>query len=217
MNQTISVDQLLAAQQWRYATKSFDPTRKIPGPTWAALQQVLLLSPSSFGLQPYRVLDVVDPAVRAELMPHAWNQRQVVDASQFLVFASRTGLTEAELDRFIQRIATVRQTTPAALAGYKQMMAGSLLGAGASDRVPHWAARQAYIGLGNLLTSAALLGIDACPMEGFVPAEFDKILGLPAQGYTAVVACALGYRSADDKYASAPKVRAPLEEFIKTI
>jgi nitroreductase len=181
------------------------------------LEETLTLSASSFGLQPYRFLNVTNPATRANLMPHAWNQRQVVDASHFVVFASRTSLTEAEIDRFIARIAAVRQAPASSLAGYRQMMAGSLLGEERQAAIPLWASRQAYIALGNLLTSAALLGIDACPMEGFVPAEFDRILNLPAQGYTAAVACALGYRSADDKYAAAPKVRFPVTDLVQTV
>ena len=83
--------------------------------------------------------------------------------------------------------------------------------------MPQWAARQAYIALGNLLTSAALLGVDTCPIEGFVPAEFDRILDLPAQGYAAVVCCALGYRSATDKYAALPKVRFPAADLIRVV
>ncbi len=217
MSHTITAAQLMQALQWRYATKSFDPSRKIPAATWTALEETLTLSASSFGLQPYRFLNVTNPATRANLMPHAWNQRQVVDASHFVVFASRTSLTEAEIDRFIARIAAVRQAPASSLAGYRQMMAGSLLGEERQAAIPLWASRQAYIALGNLLTSAALLGIDACPMEGFVPAEFDRILNLPAQGYTAAVACALGYRSADDKYAAAPKVRFPVTDLVQTV
>jgi nitroreductase len=213
----ITDQQLLAALQWRYATKVFDPHRQIPAATWKTLQEVLALTASSFGLQPYRFIIVQDPATRAQLLPHAWNQRQVVDASHFLVFAARTGLTEAEIDRFLDRIVAIRGGHRAALAGYRQMMAGSLLGAAGRARVPEWAARQCYIALGNLLTSAALLGVDACPMEGFAPAEFDRILGLPAQGYTAVVCCALGYRSADDKYAALAKVRFPVGELFRTV
>ena len=217
MNPTIADSQLLEALQWRYATKAFDPFRKIPAATWASLQEALVLSPSSFGLQPYRFIVVDDPATRAKLQPHAWNQRQVTDASHFIVIAARTAMTEAEIDRFIGRIAELRGVNRAALAPYRQMMAGSLLGETAAARIPHWAARQAYIALGNLLTSAALLGVDACPMEGFVPAEFNKILNLPAQGYTAVVCCALGYRSADDKYVGSRKVRFPASELFKTV
>ena len=150
-------------------------------------------------------------------MPHAWNQRQVVDASHFIVFAARTAMTEAEIDRFLGFIVEVRGGRREALAGYRQMMTGNLLGSEASARIPQWTARQAYIALGNLLTCTALLGVDACPMEGFVPAEFDKVLSLTAQGYAAVVCCALGYRSAEDKYAAAPKVRFPVAELVKTI
>ena len=217
MKPTVSEPQLLQALQWRYATKAFDSNRKIPAATWATLQEALVLSASSFGLQPYQFIVVNDPATRSKLMPHAWNQRQVVDASHFVVFAARTAMTEAEIDRFLGRIVAARGGSREALAGYRQMMTGSLLGNEASARIPHWAARQAYIALGNLLTCSAVLGVDACPMEGFVPAEFDKVLGLTAQGYAAVVCCALGYRSADDKYAAAPKVRFPVAELVKTI
>jgi nitroreductase len=217
MKHTISESQLLEALQWRYSTKAFDPHRKIPAATWETLQQALVLSPSSFGLQPYRFIVVHDPATRAKLLPHAWNQQQVVDASHFLVFAARTAMTETEIDRFLGRITEVRGGNREALAGYRQMMTGNLLDSTASVRIPQWAARQAYVALGNLLTCAALLGVDACPIEGFVPAQFDQLLGLTPQGYAAVVCCALGYRSSDDKYAAARKVRLPVAELVNAI
>ena len=215
--QPIATSQLLDAQNWRYATKSFDPAKRIPDATWAALEQTLVLSPSSFGLQPYRFLVVADPATRAQLLPHAWGQRQVVDASHFVVFAARTDVKAADIDTFLQRTAEVRGVSLESLAGYRGMMAGMILSDGFKPIAPHWAARQAYIALGNLMTSAALLGVDACPMEGLVPAEFDKLLGLTEQGYSTVVACALGYRSKDDKYAGLPKVRFETNQLIKTL
>ena len=97
------------------------------------------------------------------------------------------------------------------------MMTGMLLSEGFRPFAPHWTARQAYVALGSLLTCAAVLGVDACPIEGFVPAEFDKLLELPQQGLAAVVCCALGYRAAGDKYASAAKVRFPKSELVKNI
>lgn len=209
--------QLLEALRWRYATKAFDVSRKIPADIWSALEDSLALSPSSFGLQPYRILVIRDPATRERLLPHAWGQRQVVDASHFVVFAARTSVTEAEIDTHIARIASVRGVTPESLASYRGMMTGMLLSDGFKPMAAHWTARQAYIALGNLLTSAALLGVDACPMEGFVPAEFDKVLALPSQGLTSVVCCALGYRRPDDKYALAPKVRLAKADFLITI
>lgn len=208
---------LLDALRWRYATKVFDPNRKIPAETWAALEDSLVLSPSSFGLQPYRFLVIQDPALRAQLMPHAWGQRQVVDASHFVVFAARTEVTEQEIDAFIARAADNRGVAPEALATYRGMMTGMLLSEGFQPMLPHWTTRQAYLALGNLLTGAALLGIDTCPMEGFAPAEFDKLLDLPAQGLASVVCCALGYRASEDKYALIPKLRFSKTDLVKTI
>jgi nitroreductase len=217
MTHTIPETQLLDALNWRYATKTFDATRKIPEATWKTLKETLVLSPSSFGLQPYRFLVVEDPAVRAKLQPHSWNQSQVVDASHYIVMAGRTAMTETEIDLFLDRVVEVRGSPRESLEGYRGMMYGSLLGPGAEARIPHWAALQAYIALGNLMTSAALLGIDTCAIEGFAPAEYDAILALKEQGYASVVCCALGYRSDEDKYASAPKVRFHAANLLKTI
>lgn len=217
MNHTVSESQLMEALQWRYATKAFDPQRKISPATWEALEKSLVLTPSSFGLQPYRFVVVNNPSTRAQLLPHSWNQRQVVDASHYVVFAARTALTEAEIDRFLDRIVEVRGGSREALAGYRQMMTSNLLGAEASGRIPHWAARQAYIALGNLMTCAALLGVDACPIEGFAPESYDQILNLASQGLASVVCCALGYRAASDKYAVTPKVRFPATTLVQTV
>jgi nitroreductase len=217
MTQTIPASQLLDSLNWRYATKTFDPSRIIPEPTWKTLEETLVLSPSSFGLQPYRFFVVKDVSIRKQLQPHSWNQTQVVDASHYVVMAGRTGITEAEVDRFLDRVVEVRGIPRESLEGYRGMMYGSLLSPGAEARIPHWAALQAYIALGNLMTSAALLGIDTCAIEGFAPAEYDAILGLKEQGYASVVCCALGYRSAEDKYATAAKVRFPVADLVKTV
>ena len=209
--------QLLQALHWRYATKSFDKTRRIPAETWSAIEESLILTASSFGLQPYKFVIVTDPAIKAQLVPHAWGQQQVADCSHLVVFATRTDITEAEIDRFLARISEVRGTPVESLNGYKGMMTGMLLSEGFKPQVATWAAKQAYIALGNLLTAAALLGVDACPMEGYVPAEFDRLLGFTGKGLTTAVCCPLGYRSATDKYASLPKVRLPKAELVQTI
>ncbi len=217
MSHTIPEQQLLDSLNWRYATKTFDATKKIPAATWKTLEETLVLSPSSFGLQPYRFLVVTDPALRAKLQPHSWNQTQVVHASHYVVFAARTAMTETEIDRFLDRVVEVRGIPRESLEGYRGMMYGSLLSPGSEARIPDWAALQAYIALGNLMTSASLLGVDTCAIEGFAPAEYDALLGLKDQGYASVVCCALGYRSAEDKYAGLAKVRFPNADLIKTI
>src|ERR1043165_4486572 len=123
---TISTTQLISALEWRYATKAFDATRKIPTENWSALERALGLSPSSFGLQPYKFLIITDPATRAKLMPATWGQKQVVDCSHYVVFAARTALGAEHIDAFINRIAEVRGITAESLKGYRDMMNGSL-------------------------------------------------------------------------------------------
>jgi nitroreductase len=209
--------QLLEALNWRYATKIFDDTKKIPADIWSALEKSLVLTPTSYGLQPYQFLVISNPAKRVELLPHSWGQKQVVNASHYVVFTARTEMTEADVDRFIKRTNDVRKLPDAALNPYRDMMIGDIVN-GPRGKVAHeWAARQAYIALGNIMTCAALLGVDACPMEGIVPLEYDTILGLNGSGYKTVVACAFGYRAEMDKYAKLAKVRYPLEEVIRVI
>lgn len=212
---TITTNENLIAQlNWRYATKAFDPAKKINARDWAALEQALILTPTSYGFQPYRFVVVTDQATKEKFVPHSWNQRQPADCSHFVVFASKTSVNEADVDHYIARVAEVQGKTIESLDFFKKMLAGDIVQGPRSKWQHEWATRQAYIALGNFMTSAALLGIDACPMEGFVPSQYDEILDLPSKGYQAVVACAAGYRSADDKYASSPKVRYPAEELV---
>lgn len=211
-------NELLEALDWRYATKVFDPTRKIPADMWQALEQALVLTPTSYGLQPYQFLVINDPAKRAELLPHSWGQKQVVDASHFVVFTAKTKTTEADVDKLIRRTVEIRKLpAPEALGAYRFMMLGDVVNGPRSKIAHEWATRQTYIALGNLMTCAAILGVDACPMEGFVPAEYDRILNLNGSGYAAVVACALGYRSPDDKYANLAKVRYETKEVVRHV
>jgi nitroreductase len=208
---------LLQALNWRYATKIFDPNRQIPADIWATLEKSLLLTPSSYGLQPYRFLLVADAAKRAALLPHSWNQKQVVDCSHFVVFTARTAMTDADVDKLIQRISQVRGVPAESLGTYRGMMLGDIVNGPRGPVAHEWAARQAYIALGSLMTCAAVLGVDACPMEGLDPAAYDRVLGLEDGPYKTVVACALGYRAATDKYASLPKVRFDTADLILTV
>jgi nitroreductase len=212
-----SIKQLIAALEWRYATKVFDANRKIPGEVWAALEKTLVLTPTSYGLQPYKFLIISNPAKRAELLPHSWGQKQVVDASHFVVFAARTQMTAADVDKLIDRTVAVRKLPDGALNAYRSLIIGDLVNGPRGQTAHDWAARQAYIALGSLMTAAAVFLVDACPMEGLVPAEYDKILGLKDSGYATVVACALGYRAAGDKYASLAKVRFETKDLVQYV
>jgi nitroreductase len=209
--------QLIEALEWRYATKVFDPNKKIPPDVWETIERALVLTPTSYCLQPYRFLLIGDPAKRAELMTHSWNQRQVVDASHYVVLTARTNMTEADVDKLIRRTTEVRKLPANALNTYRGMMLGDIVNGPRGKAAHEWAARQTYIALGNLMTCAALLGVDACPMEGLNPVEYDCILNLGPTGYTTVVACALGYRSTEDKYAKLAKVRYDIKDIVRQI
>lgn len=207
-------EQLLAALHWRYAVKKFDAARKIPAELWTALEEALVLTASSVGLQPWKFIVVTDPAVKARLMPAAWNQPQVADCSHFLVLAVHRDIGAAHVEKHVARMVELRGVAPESLVKFRAMVMRNLDEARAAGRLDGWQTHQIYIALGNFLTSAALLGVDTCPMEGIEPEKFDEILGLRGTPYATVVACAAGYRLPEDKYATAKKVRFPAEEVI---
>jgi len=208
---------LLHALNWRYATKKFDPARKIPSDVWHALEQALVLTPSSNGLQPWKFVVVTDAAMKARLSVAAYGQEQPADCSHFVVLAVRRNLDDGHVDRHIARMAEVRGIAPASLGKFREVVTGSLERARKDGQLDVWQEHQVYIALGQLVTSAALLGVDTCAMEGFEPDKFDEILGLPATGYSSVVACAAGYRAPGDKYATTKKVRFSADDVITRI
>ena len=213
----VSNETLTTQLNWRYATKKFDSSKKISDADWKTLEDALVLTPSSFGIQPWKFIVVTDPAVRQKLVPATWNQTQPVECSHFVVFAVRKNLGADHVDRYLARIAELRGGAVEALAGFRNMMLGSLKQAADKGYLDQWQTHQIYIALGNFMTSAAVLGIDTCPMEGLDPARYDEILGLIGSDYATVVACAAGYRAADDKYATLAKVRFPSEQVIQRI
>jgi nitroreductase len=213
----VSNDTLLTQLRWRYATKQFNPARKISPEDWRTLEQSLLLTPSSFGLQPWRFIVVTDQATKQKLVAASWDQPQPADASHLVVFAIKKGIGAREVDRYLDRIANVRGVTPASLNGFRDVLLEFLRQPADRFNPDQWATRQAYIALGNFTTSAALLAIDTCPMEGIDTERYDEILGLGEQGYHTVVVAAAGYRADTDKHAALPKVRFAPEEVITHI
>ena len=211
----LSADAILAALHWRYATKKFDPARKLSTEQWAKLEAALVLAPSSWGIQPYRFVVVTDPTLRAQLLPATYGQTQVVECSHLVVFAARTDMTEQDVEHYMARISEVRGVDRAHLERYAGLIRNHVVTGPAHAIAKEWATRQAYIALGQLMTVAALESIDVCPMEGFSPENYDEILGLTAKGYSAVVIAPVGHRAEDDGAASLPKVRFPAEELVE--
>jgi nitroreductase len=211
-------EELIEQLKWRYAVKRFNPNKKISDADWKTLEEALILSPSSYGLQPWKFYVVTDEAVKKELQPHAWNQPQIVEASHIVVIAAKKDANSETIEKYINRVNEVRGTPLADLEMLKGMMLNSQKMATENNFINEWSARQCFIALGNLLTSAAMLGIDACPMEGFLPKEFDRILEIEKDGYFSVVVCAIGYRDNETDWLSKlAKVRYETEEIVKHI
>jgi len=205
---------LSEALHWRYATKIFDPSRRIDAATWSALEEGLVLSPSSYGLQPWKFLVITNKALLAELRPHSWNQSQITDCSHLVVFLAERTIGAPEADRLIDAMATTRGVERESLAFYRGMIEKDLINGPRSQHIGQWASNQVYIALGGFMTAAALLDVDTCPIEGFSPADYDRILELDGTPYRSCVVCAAGYRDASDKYATLAKVRYPASELI---
>ncbi|RFS22529.1 NAD(P)H-dependent oxidoreductase [Chitinophaga silvatica] len=207
---------ILEKLEWRYAVKKFDPTKKLNKEQLEKLLAATRLSASSFGLQPYKIIVVENPAVRERLKTVSNNQSQITDASHLVVFARHADLGEKHVDAYINNIADTRSIAKENLAGFSDAMKGTVNKLGEAGTAI-WTSKQAYLALGTLLTAAAIEGIDACPMEGFNAAEYDDILELKERSLSAVVIAAVGFRAEEDMMQHAKKVRKPLNDLVEII
>lgn len=208
--------QFIKDANWRYATKKFDATKKISSEDLASLKEAIRLSASSYGLQPYKILIIENPEVRAQLQPVSWGQSQIVDASHLLVFANIINFGKTEIDATINNMATTRNIPLEALQGYGDFMKSKLVDL-PEEVKNNWTSKQTYLALGNLLNAAAELKIDVTPMEGFEPEKYNEILGLDKLGLNASLVATIGYRHEEDATQHYAKVRKSNEELFVTI
>lgn len=210
-------EQIIESLKWRYAVKKFDPTKKIDPADFEALEESLRMSPSSHGLQPWKFVVVQSSEVRAQLRAVSWNQAQVTDASHYVVLAYQERVSEEDVDRYMTSIARTRDVGIETLAGFRRSIIKDIIEGPRSEIVEHWAVRQVYIAMGFVMEAAALMRIDACPMEGLQPEAYDEILGLKGSGFKTAAAVALGYRHPDCKLQRVKKVRFPKNEVFKYV
>lgn len=218
MNSELPSNEVLVQQlKWRYAVKQFDQTRKVSAEDWQALEAVLMLAPTSYGLQPIKFVVVTNQETKEQLVPHAFNQTQVRDCSHLVVIAGKTDVREADIENYLENVVNTRAVSRESQADFAKVLHGFAQKLQTDNRTSEWAARQAYIALGFLLMAAALRGIDSCPMEGFSPAGINQVLNLEAQKLSAVVLCPIGYRAPEDWLGSLAKVRQPRENIVQEI
>ena len=192
--------------QWRYATKKFDATKKISDADLKTLLEAMRLTASSYGLQPYHIFVITNSEIRKKLQPVSWGQTQIVDASHLIVLAHKTEVDADWIDGYLANISETRNIPIEALNEYADFMKGKVL-AFLPEEQATWAAKQNYLVLSNLLSAAADLRIDACPMEGFEAEAYDEILGLSAKGLSTTLVATVGYRSSEDETQQYAKVR----------
>jgi len=205
--------QIVNAMKWRYSVEVFDATKKVTDTDLQTILDAGRLSPSSFGIEPWKFLVITDPEVRAKIRAAGFGQQKMTDASHLIVICRRTD-PEAIVSESVSRNMKITGKAEADLKPYRDMVSGAFVGKGAAADA--WVAHQVYIPLGVMIEAASLLGIDTGPMEGFDPAKVDEILGLSSKNLKSTVMLALGYRGAD-KGATVPKVRRTFEEVVEVI
>ena len=207
--------QLIEALEWRYACKKFDTDKRISDTDLDTILDSIQLTPSSYGLQPIKVLLIETKELREQIKPIAWNQAQVVDASHLLVFCHYTALSETYVDQHVSLMANTRNLPIEKLQGFGTHVKSSIATMDA-DHVNQWTGKQTYIALGQVLLSCALLKIDATPMEGFDRKALDELLDLSKDGLSASLLCPIGYRHAEDPYIALKKVRKTKDALFET-
>ncbi|WP_439153230.1 NAD(P)H-dependent oxidoreductase [Winogradskyella sp.] len=199
--------------RWRYATKKFDAQKTLPEEKLNLLKEAFNLTALSYGLQTLKMVVVKDKSKREQLVELSYGQRQVAEASHLLILCIQSGIDEEDVNEHFNTIKAIRNTPDNILEPFKTQLM-STIEAMPEDTKKGWATKQAYIALGNLMTVCAVEGIDSCPMEGFIPKEIDKALGLKEFGLSSVLLLPVGYRAEDDMFADFKKVRKPLSDTI---
>ena len=200
------------ALNWRYAVKKFNQEILKPAQVNSLIESVRL-APSAYGIQPYQLIVVANPAIKQACLPYSYGQDKVVNCSHLLVIAHKTELNQHDIAAFIEQLAVNQGKSINELAPYQAQIESDLLARTAAEQ-SNWAQQQAYIALGTLLASAASSFIDACPMTGFEVDGINAVLGLTEKGLSAAVLCPVGIRAEDDQAASRPKYRLSQEQLV---
>jgi nitroreductase len=200
---------ILKSLQTRYATKAFDKTKKIPQEQWSFIEEALRLTPSSYGLEPWKFIVITNDDLKAELKPHSFNQPSITDCSHLLVICANTNLNRDDVKRYFDQSASLGNMSKEDSVLHTDRVFGTFPYLG---DLTAYTKNQAFIALGNILTVASLVGIDACPVGGFMPNEYDRILNLKSLNLTSTVVVPFGYRNESDEFIKYKKVRKAKED-----
>ena len=208
--------EILDALQWRYATKRMTG-EKVDDQLVETIVEAARLAPTSAGLQPFHIFVISNDEVKKQIQPIALGQPQIVESSHLLVFTSWDTVTDEKIDQVYDYTNKERglsnDVTAQTVAGLKQLFSGFT-----EEQQYHHTAKQAHIGLGVAIATAAQLGVDATPMEGFDKDGLDEFLKLKEKGLKSVLLLAIGRRKTDEDWLfPLKKVRQPKEQFVTII
>lgn len=206
---------ILDALKWRYATKVFDHEKMISEDDLHAILEAGRLSPSSFGVEPWKFIVVENTELRAKIRAVGFDQPKITDAAYLIVIARRTDARANLANDLVARTARIQSVDPNTLTGLGGMVSG-FIATLSDEKLDAWVAMQCYIPLGVMVGAASMMGIDNGPMEGFNPVEVDKILGLPEKHLASTTFLTFGHRG-DDPAASQPKVRRDFDEVVEFV
>ena len=207
------MSKIIESLSWRYATKKFDTNKKLSEKKVKTLKEAFNLTATSFGLQTISMLVISNEDLKKSLIEHAYNQKQVYEASHLLVICIQNDIKDKDVNEFFDNIKVIRNTPETTLESYRNYLLQSMRDKSVEER-QQWSMNQAYITLGNLMTVCAVEGIDSCPMEGFNREKYDEILNLNDKGLKSLLLLPVGYRAEDDMFASFKKVRKDINKTI---
>lgn len=199
--------------EWRYATKKFDPSKKLSDQQIDTLKKAFNLTPTSFGLQPLKMIVISNKELQEKFVEHSYYQRQVADASHLLVLCIENDTTSKNINDYFDSVKEIRKVDEEVISGFRSQLIDMYKNKTIEDKQQS-AVYQAYIALGNLMTVCAIEEIDSCPMEGFVPSKIDKLLNLNELKLKSVLMLPIGFRAEDDIMTDMIKVRKPLNETV---
>lgn len=208
---------LIDKLHWRYATKKYNPSKKVDNDKLERILEAVRLAPTSSGLQPFEVFVVENPELRTRIRAAGFDQSGITDASHLLVFAAWDDITEERIDMMFDLTNEERATINEGFEAYRVRLKGMVVARGQQGNYES-SARQTYIALGVALVAAAFEGVDSTPMEGFDPAAVDEILSLKERHLRSVVLLPLGYREPEgDWLVNQKKVRRSREQLVTTL
>ncbi|WP_297797608.1 nitroreductase family protein [uncultured Eudoraea sp.] len=204
---------IIKDMEWRYAVKKFDASKEIEAPKLDRIKKAFNLTATSYGLQPIKMVVLKNKELQKQLVDYSYGQQQLAQASHVLILCIENKIDADYITGYFKKVKEIRGTSDSVLEPFKNALVSEFTKMD-NNQIRQWATNQVYLAMGNLLTICAAEQLDACPMEGFIPNQYDELLNLSSKGLSPVLVLPIGYRAEDDIFAGFKKVRRDMENSI---